>query len=125
MPSPPEGPARSEVPMKVDVQDRSGVQVVRVLGETIGGEDQILVETVTGLLGSRGARIVIDLSEVKFINSTGLGALVSLAAQANVKESHVVLANPSAFVTGVLETTQLDRFFRIHPSIDAAIASLT
>ena len=62
--------------MKVDVEDRSGVHVVRLTGETLGEEDSALVETVTTLLEDRGARIVIDLSAVKFINSTGLGSLV-------------------------------------------------
>lgn len=110
--------------MKVDVEDRSGVHVVRLTGETLEDEDSALVETVTTLLEDRGARIVIDLSAVKFINSTGLGSLVTLTAQANQRESQVVLAAPSAFVAGVLETTQLDRFFRVNPSVEAAIAGL-
>ena len=50
--------------------------------------------------------------------------LLTLTAQANQRESQVVLAAPSAFVAGVLETTQLDRFFRVNPSVEAAIAGL-
>lgn len=110
--------------MKVDVEDRAGVHLVRVTAETLGGEDVTLIETVTQLLESRGVRIVVDLTGVKLINSTGLGDLVTLTAQANVHESQLVLAGPSAFVAGVFETTRLDRFFSVHPSVDAAIASL-
>ncbi len=110
--------------MKVDIQNRSGVHVVRVSGERLEGEDQTLVKAVTDLIDNRGARIVIDLSEVKFISSSGLSALVTITAQANQRESHVVLAAPSGFIAGVLETTQLNRFFRVHPSVDAAVAGL-
>ncbi len=110
--------------MKIDIQNSSGVHVVRISAERLEGEDQSLVKALTDLLDNRGARIVIDLSQVKFINSSGLGALVTMTAQANQRESPLVLAAPSAFIAGVFETTQLDRFFRVHPSVDAAVASL-
>lgn len=111
--------------MKVDIQNRSGVQVVQVSGDKLEGEDETLARAVRDLLDDRGARIVIDLSGVKFINSSGLSVLVTMAAQANQRESHLVLAAPSGFIAGVLETTQLDRFFRVHPTVEAAVASLT
>lgn len=110
--------------MKTEIENRSGVHVVRVTGERLEGEDPTLLETVKNLLDNRGERIVIDLSEVKFINSSGLSTLVTLTAQANQRESCLVLANPSGFVRGVLETTQLDRFLRVQPTLDAALDSL-
>jgi anti-sigma B factor antagonist len=110
--------------MKIDIRDRSGVHVVQVVAEKITGEDHALLQTVTPLLDAPGARIVIDLSQVKLISSSGLGDLVTLTARANQYESHVVLAGPSPFVAGVLATTQLDRFFQVQPTVEAAIESL-
>lgn len=108
--------------MSFEVQDQSGVHVVRVSGERLT-EDKPLVKAVTDLLAAPGTRVVIDLSEIKWIDSGGLSTLVTINTQGNERGCHVVFAG-STFIRGVFETTQLDRFLRVHPSVDAAIASL-
>ncbi len=110
--------------MNFQTDDRSGVKVVRVAGNLDGIDSGPLTGALSELVGHRGASIVIDLADVKFINSTGLSALVTLTAQANTHESKLVLANLSPFVGGVLETTRLDRFFDVYPTVDAALAQL-
>lgn len=45
------------------------------------------------------------------------------AAQANIHEGRLVLANPSPFVAGVLEATKLDTFFEIYSSVEEALES--
>ncbi len=110
--------------MGIDIENRSGVHVVRVTGERLGEADEALLDAVTELLEARGSRIVVDLSGVKTINSRGLSDLVSLTAQANQRGCRVAMAAPSAFVAGVFETTQLDRFLQVHPTLEAAIAGL-
>jgi anti-sigma B factor antagonist len=111
--------------MKASVEEnRSGVYVVRAADDKARGNERGLVEIITPLLDADGVRIVIDLSQVKFINSSDLGDLVRVTAQANQQKSRVVLAGPSAFVAGVLETTQLHRFFSVFAGVEAAIAAL-
>jgi anti-sigma B factor antagonist len=110
--------------MQGTIEDRSGVHVVRLAEGRMGGEDKALLEALTLLIDTAGTRIVIDLSGVKFISSSGLGELVTLTARANQYGSQIVLAGASAFVSGVLETTQLNRFFRLFANLDAAIAGL-
>lgn len=109
---------------KVDASVVDGVTVLRVSGDLAGNDDGVFVAAVTDQITGPGARIVIDLSGVRFLNSTGLGDLVRVAAQANLQESRIILANPIAFVAGVLQMTRLDRFFDVHPTVEAAIASL-
>lgn len=110
--------------MTVKTETRGSVQVVHLSGNLDGTQSESLGATVSGLTDSRGAKIVLDLTELKFINSTGLSELVTLTAQANARESRILLANPTPFVAGVLETTRLDRFFDVCPSVDAAVARL-
>ena len=110
--------------MTIDVEDRNGATVVRLRGEFGSEHPGRFVRTVTELLQGRQARIIIDLSEVSYMSSTGLGELVRVTAQANTQEGRVVLADPSPFVTGVLETTQLHRFFELHPTVEKALAAL-
>ncbi len=107
--------------MTVDIEDHAGVKVVRIRGDFIGGQGPNFVELVTGLYTGPGVRVVIDLSEVPYLNSTALGELVRVTAQANIQEGRVILARPSAFVTGVLQTSQLDRFFEVCPTLEEAV----
>lgn len=110
--------------MTIEVEDRNGTKVVRLRGEFGSERPGRFVRTVTELLRGPETRIIIDLSGVSYMSSTGLGELVQVTAQANTQEGRVVLAAPSAFVKGVLETTQLHRFFEIRPTVEEALAAL-
>jgi anti-sigma B factor antagonist len=111
--------------MKVDIEDSDGVKIVRLHGELIGGHTGTFVDVVTNLFCGPGTRILLDLTEVPYMNSTGLSELVHVTAQANIQEGRVVIARPSPFVAGVLQTSQLDRFFEIAPSVEQGLAKLT
>jgi anti-sigma B factor antagonist len=113
-----------EAAMKFQTEDRSGVKVVRIAGNLDGIDSEPLTAALSELVEHRGAGIVINLADVKFINSTGLSALVTFTAQANTHETKLVLASLSPFVAGVLETTRLDRFFDVFPTVEAAITQL-
>ena len=110
--------------MTVDIKDQAGIKIVRLRGELTGGREGDFVEAVTDLFTGPGVRVLLDLADVPFINSTGLGELVRVNAQANIQEGRVVLVNPSPFVAGVLNTTQLDRFFETSPTTEDALARL-
>ena len=110
--------------MMIDIEDHDGIKLLRLEGELTGGEGNTLVDTVTDLLAGHNARIVLELSKVQYINSAGLSDLVRLVAQANVQEARVILANPSAYLAGVLEMTRLDRFFEIRPTANDALETL-
>jgi anti-anti-sigma factor len=110
--------------MNISVEDQDGVKLLRLEGEFVGGGGEKFVETVTNLLTTRGARVVIEMSQVPFMNSSGLSELVRVVAQANIQEGRIVLAGLSPFVAGVMQTTQLERFFEISNSPDEAVAKL-
>ena len=57
--------------------------------------------------------IDIDLSQVQFVDSAGLGALVALRKTAAERNGKVRLINPAAHVQQVLELTRLHRVFEI------------
>lgn len=111
--------------MTFEIEQRSGVQVIQLHGELAGDDAGDFVEAVTNLLSGPGARIVLDMHDVQFMRSDGLGMLVRVTAQGNVQEGRIILANPSPFVSGVLSTTRLDRFFEICPTIGDAIRKLS
>jgi anti-sigma B factor antagonist len=114
-----------EPPMEVSLEDVNGIKLLRVRGELTGHEKDTLVETFTDILGTPKARIVLDISGVSYMNSSGLGELVRMVGQANVQEARVILASPAPYISGILETTRLDRFFDISRSLEEALRRLS
>ena len=108
--------------MSFSIEDHAGTKVVYLHGEMVGA-NPALVEAVTNLLTAPGVRVVISMADVPFMNSTGLADLVRLTAQANVQEGQVILTDLSPFVAGVLQTTQLIRFFETAATVDEALSS--
>ena len=82
-------------------RDGSGVTVVKVEGQLIVGNRQELKELVFAALDKGDRRILIDFSQTGYIDSSGLGALVSISKR--VREAGGELAQPGAPVLSVLD----------------------
>jgi anti-sigma B factor antagonist len=67
-----------------------------------------------------GSDIVVDLTAVSFMDSTGLGVLVRSLKKAQDNASDLRLVVKRSSVLRVLEITGLDEVFSIHPSIELA-----
>lgn len=68
-------------------------------------------------------RVVLDLSEVDFLDSSGLGAVVAAMKHLG-KERPLELAALSPTVSKVLKLTCMDRVFTIHDSVETALAQV-
>lgn len=110
--------------MEITLNQRAGVDIASLDGEFRDSAADELSGMIGGLLAENGRRIVLDLSRVTYLNSTGLSALVTLAAKINLGESRLVLAAPTPFVANVLELTKLSRFFEVAKSVDEAVGRL-
>ena len=74
-----------------------------------------------GQLTSERSQIVIDMSNVEFLDSSIIGALVGSMRAARENGGDVKLAKVNPDVQTVFELTRLDRVFRIHVSVDEAL----
>ncbi|WP_374102576.1 STAS domain-containing protein [Micromonospora sp. D93] len=72
-----------------------------------------------------GGHVVVDLSRVHIIDSTGLGLLVRAHREARERGVTLCLAAPSRFIRTVLHTMRLDGAFPIFDSRDDALAQLS
>ena len=110
--------------MKTTIERLDGACVVRVSGELAGHESGLsdFVREVTDQFDAGG--VVIELSEVSYVNSAGLGALIRIVSQANTQEVRVILAGARPILTGLLEVTRLDRFFESVGSEDEGLQQL-
>lgn len=72
------------------------------------------------LVEGGNARLVVDLSTTEFIDSSGLGALISGLKVARQAGGDLRIAAPTRQVVTVLELTNLNRVLRAHDSADGA-----
>jgi anti-sigma B factor antagonist len=113
-------------PMGIDVTSVDGVTVVRPSGERLDIEVAADFRAMLLSLIEQGhRRLVVDLSDVSFIDSSGLGALVS--ALKTLKRSDnggdVRLARVQAPVVSLLEIIRLNRVFTTYPTVEQAVQS--
>jgi len=66
------------------------------------------------------SKIVLDMSEVNYIDSAGLGSLVALYKDVRMAEKELVLASLKQTVIRIFEMTRLDRVFKIVQTVEEA-----
>lgn len=81
-------------------------------------------EAVQSLMQER-TRVVLDMSGVKFVDSSGLGALISCLRQVNGRKGDFRLCEMSRNVRALFELMRMHRVFNIHDSRADAVASFT
>ena len=98
----------------------SGVVVVTPTGRLNMTAARMLREELHALVESGGNRVVVDLSGVEFIDSSGLGALLSGLKAARQAGGDLRIAAPNRQAITVLELTNLNRVLRVQPSPEGA-----
>jgi anti-anti-sigma factor len=79
-------------------------------------------EHVTQLVDSGVAHIVVDLGTVSFVDSSGLGALISGLKRARENGGGLRIARPNAVVQLLLNETELNRVLRPYAAVEEALA---
>ena len=106
------------------IRDVAGVTVVDLSGRiTLGEASGKLRATVRGLLDSNVSKLVLNLAEVSYIDSSGLGELVSAYTTARSKGCTVKLLNVQSKVQDLLTVTKLYTVFETHTDEAAAVTS--
>ncbi len=100
--------------MKVNERQIAGVVVVDISGRIVLGEETALLRnTIRDLLAREHKKIVLNLSEVPYIDSSGIGELVSAFVAIRREGGDVKLLNLTKRVHGVLEVVKLGTVFEI------------
>ena len=78
-------------------------------------------DRILKVLEEGGRNLIIDLGDVQFIDSSGLGALLSGYKNANLRSSAFALASLQPRVKSMFELTRLHRVFEIYPGLQEAM----
>lgn len=103
------------------VEQREGAVVVRLGGELdLYNADEVRAALMEAAESGAG-RIVIEMSEVEFVDSTTLGVLVEVRSK--VGRDGLLLAAPQLETRRTLQVSGLDRHLPVHASVDEALAA--
>ncbi|HEY4932230.1 MAG TPA: STAS domain-containing protein [Terriglobales bacterium] len=99
------------------------VYVVRCAGRIIAGQNSALLEEALKRGLSEFTRLVLNVSDVNYLDSSGMGLIVRFLWHSRTRGGDLRLAGPTPFVIKLLEITKLSAVFLIYPDEETAIIS--
>jgi anti-sigma B factor antagonist len=97
--------------MDYKVEGNDSELVVRIIGEVTAESYNELRNAVVELIRRKPTTITLDLAEMPFIDTSGLGVLVGLRAQAKKSGTSLMVKNPQPRIMQVFRITQLAKVF--------------
>ncbi len=104
-------------------KDKHGVVVVGVDGQLIVGNRQELKQKVLDTVEAGGKKFVIDFTKTGYIDSSGLGVLVSLSKKIREQGGDLRLCGLNEDLQTLFELTKLDTLFAIARTPEEALAA--
>ena len=110
--------------MKLNHREESGVVIIEPKGKIMGGpESTELHDLLHDLIEQKKLSVIIDLSKVDWMNSTGLGLLISGLTTLRKSDGELKLANVTDKIQSLLTITKLVTVFKSYDSVEEAIQS--
>ncbi len=111
--------------MEIRCEDGNGYKILWLAGRLDLNSSTKLKEEIKSFLNDGFTNFVLNLNDVDFINSSGLGTLVSILKDIRMVKGRMVLCNLAQYVQEIFEITQLSHIFDMYPTEAEAVASLT
>jgi anti-sigma B factor antagonist len=110
--------------LQIIEKETSGVTVLALSGRiTLGDESNQLRTKIKDILGQGMKRLVLDLGNVSYIDSAGLGTLVAGYTSAQSQGASMKLANLTKRFREQLHITKLVTVFEVYDSVEGAVKS--
>lgn len=107
--------------MKFTIKEQGDVTVIQLNGNVMGGPDATsLNEELHKLVGAGKKKVVVDLGDVKFMNSSGLGMLIRALTTMRNAGGDMKLARASEKIESLLMVTKLITVFDHYEKVEEA-----
>jgi anti-sigma B factor antagonist len=117
-------PSKARQDLTATVRVEQEVTIVEVSGRIVGGEEaSLLRDRIKWLLHST-TNVILNLSGITFIDSAGLGMLVSMWTSSKSGGRAIKFASVRGKVKQLLDTTRLNTIFEIYDDVDQAIRNV-
>ena len=112
--------------MKIGRHEEGSVTIIEPKGKiTIGEGDVLLREEISKLLAENKKQLVLDLSGVSYMDSAGVGELVSVYTSVKNRGGELKLSCLTKKIKDLLQITQLMTIFDTHESTPEAVRSFS
>ena len=113
-----------DILMKTKLLEKYNAVIVELKGNVMGGEDtKEFNELLHKLIDEGKKNVIVDLSEVKFMNSSGLGMLISGLTTMKRENGSLKLAHVTEKIESLLIITKLITIFESFDTVDDAVKS--
>ena len=111
--------------MRITARFADDIVIVALSGKFLAGSDgPYLRQKVKDFIDAGTKKLILDFSDVPYIDSTGLGFLAGSRVTAQNAGTRMVLANLNTHVQRILDDVKLSQFFVIAPDDAAAMAKV-
>jgi anti-sigma B factor antagonist len=101
-----------------DVGQRAGSATLRLCGEFDVVASPWLADLISGILATRPRRLLVDVGQVSFVDSTAVNVLVRAAKQARQVQTALAVINPIETVRLTFNLTGLDHILPIYDTLE-------
>lgn len=112
--------------MTVDIRKKEGVTILDIEGRIIGSDSLALKNIIDEQIDAAeegNARILLNLADVRMVDSSGLGVIVSSYTTVQKKGGRVVLLHPGGNIRSLIVMAKLVTIFERYDDEDEAVAS--
>ncbi len=110
--------------MKIKEKIENHIAILSLSGKMMGGPETTEIhDHIKGLINDGIKNIVIDLGDVKWMNSSGMGVLMASKTTLDNAGGRLVLARVTEKVQSLLMITQLIKVFETYETVDRAVSS--
>uniref|UniRef100_A0ACD5H2H2 STAS domain-containing protein n=1 Tax=Desertifilum tharense IPPAS B-1220 TaxID=1781255 RepID=A0ACD5H2H2_9CYAN len=102
---------------------RDNCQLFRLTGLLDAFSEPTFRKVVSKCIEEESRNVILDLSKIDFVDSSGLGALVQLVKKAQTHEGTLQIVT-NARVTQTVKLVRLDQFLSLQPSVDEALENI-
>ena len=102
---------------------RDRPNVLPLKGEIDLHVSPVVTASLTAMIEKKPERVVIDLSDVTYIDSAGIAVLILAMQQVEAYGGKFFLSGLQETLRSIFETSRLERVFQIFPDVDAALAA--
>ena len=111
--------------MKMSHRKIDTIDLVELSGRLVMADAPEARKQLKSIIEQGNGKLIVDLSDVSFMDSSGLSVLVSAFKQTRTMDGDVVLLNPGPAVRTLIELTRMQQVFDIVDDEAAAVARLS
>jgi anti-sigma B factor antagonist len=108
--------------LNIQIEERATAAIVKLSGEAGQEEADELEKQLKGVLSGKSALAVLDLSDLTYIASLGIGPLVSFRNEMTRAGRKVVITAPPSMIRDTLRRASLQRIFGIYSTLEEALS---